>query len=117
MTKREVYDLLQKIKKLFPSFDINQTKIDMWTMVLKDYENERIHHSLAVYLKHSSYPPQPADIVKWYEDEHVTPGVKETKMSLQKQEKERIHAAAPRDAKRYLQKMAKMLGLRGEEIR
>lgn len=106
MTKREVFSLLEKIKEVYPHFEITQSVIDIWSEILKDANYNRSYKRFVAYAGENEFPPKPADI------KAVAPKPNETLGLRDKWRKEA--AEVPQETKdefaRRLEELSRKLG-------
>lgn len=62
MNKEQVFELLQLLNVTYPSFDISQTKIDIWSKLLKDQNPAVIMINAERYVLTQKFPPTIADL-------------------------------------------------------
>jgi hypothetical protein len=64
MNKEQTFEVLTLIKDFYEHFEITQSKIDSWHLVLKHSDLEKVKSNLLNYCKENSFPPKVADLIK-----------------------------------------------------
>lgn len=62
MEKIQVADLLEKIKRLYPNFNINKEVVDAWAYILKNANYELTVNRLMEHYQSSKFPPHVSEI-------------------------------------------------------
>jgi hypothetical protein len=85
ISKNETYELLTLISEFYDRFEITQSRIDAWHLVLKGFEFEKIKENLLRYCRENKYPPKVADLIKVKVLDRINaiPDVKETRIYLE----------------------------------
>lgn len=62
MTKKDVVDLFKIIVAVYPNFEVNQDKIDIWHRLLKDQDSTIILNNAERFVLENRFPPNIADL-------------------------------------------------------
>lgn len=62
MTKKQVVELFKLIVSVYPQFEVNQAKIDIWFRLMRNQNYERVMHRAERYIKTNKFPPTIADL-------------------------------------------------------
>lgn len=62
MTKEQVFELLQFINAVYPSFEITQPRIDTWASLFRDQDPTRVMKNAEYYVLEHKFPPSVADL-------------------------------------------------------
>lgn len=62
MTKKEVVDLLTKIKTAYERFEITPEKIDLWCEFLADHDTDKVNTCLNRHIASEKFAPTIADV-------------------------------------------------------
>jgi hypothetical protein len=64
ISKNQTFEILTLITDFYDQFDITQSKIDSWYLILKNEDLDTIKNNLLSHCKNNIYPPKVADLVK-----------------------------------------------------
>jgi hypothetical protein len=64
INKKETFEILELIKDFYDQFEINQSRIDSWHLVMKNCDFETVKNNLLVYSRENIFPPKVADLLK-----------------------------------------------------
>lgn len=62
MIRNEVTELMKRVKSNYPSFIIDDFKINEWLDELKDYDNEDVHKKLEEHMRNEEYNAGPPKV-------------------------------------------------------
>lgn len=86
VNKNETFELLTLIQDFYDQFEITQSKIDSWHLVIKDCEVEKLKENLFLYCRDNKFPPKVADLLKekskTFDRMNAIPDVEETRRYL-----------------------------------
>jgi N-dimethylarginine dimethylaminohydrolase len=86
INKEQTFELLKLIKDFYEQFEITQSKLDSWHLVIKDCELETVKNNLLLYCKENVFPPKVADLIKEkskiIDRMNAIPNVEETRQYL-----------------------------------
>ncbi|WP_227396807.1 replicative helicase loader/inhibitor [Jeotgalibacillus aurantiacus] len=115
MTKRELLQLFKTIAHVYPSFDWDQGKIDVWHRMIKDQDYEATERVLDAYMQDNRFPPTIADLrVKSAGLQLNVPDLQETKQYINTKLAEGSQSATGNHPERLkaLETIRKGLGIR-----
>lgn len=67
MTKDEIFDLLEDLHAVYANkmnMDNFGSTLRVWNMALSDCDAEKVKSNFIAYIRHSPFPPTPADLTK-----------------------------------------------------
>jgi len=59
MKKEETKELLKLIKYNYPSFDVKEGMVTMWSQIMSEYSYDDVKHALEVYMADDRFQKQP----------------------------------------------------------
>ncbi|WP_261134781.1 replicative helicase loader/inhibitor [Bacillus sp. Marseille-Q3570] len=62
MNKKQTIEVFKTIRDVFPSFEVTQRKIDLWTSLLKNDNPALVMRNTENHLKNEKFPPAIAHI-------------------------------------------------------
>lgn len=62
MTKNQIFDVLIFIRTVYPNFEIDQNKIDVWHKLLKNNNPALVMKNAEIHAMEHKFPPTIADI-------------------------------------------------------
>lgn len=62
MTKRQVGEVLEFIKNMYPHFVVDQSKLDAWSYMLKNQDPDKVMKKAETYSMSNKFPPTIADL-------------------------------------------------------
>lgn len=62
MTKKEVLELFKFLKTVYPQFEVDQYKLDVWSELLEDQDFDRVMKKAKEHAKTNKYPPAVAEL-------------------------------------------------------
>jgi hypothetical protein len=66
MTKEQIFEVLQLIGQVYPSFEVTQEKIDVWHRLLKDQNPAVVMRNAEQHVLGNKFPPTIADLREVY---------------------------------------------------
>lgn len=62
MTREQVKQLFKIIVSVYPNFDVDSTKLNIWTSLMRDMDYQRVLEKTKDYMQKNKFPPTIADI-------------------------------------------------------
>lgn len=63
MTKKQVFEILSLINEFYEHFDITQSKIDSWALLLKNSDFETVKDNLFKHCRTNKFPPKVSELL------------------------------------------------------
>lgn len=102
MNREQVIQLFKLIKSVYPTFEVDTQKVDIWTRLMKDMDFNRVMTKAEEHVQSNKFPPTIAEISAFAPPENET---------LKKMEQwEREAEQVPNEVKqRFAQNLNKLL--------
>jgi hypothetical protein len=115
INKNETFELFELIQEFYDQFEITQSRIDAWHLVIKDCDFNTIKGNLLQYCRENIYPPKVADLVKdkskGLDRMNAIPNVEETRNYLNAYQKVKYTDEQLQSIEQSKSKIRKILGI------
>lgn len=64
MTKKQVFELLNFLKDVYPNFDVTQSRINAWSRLLRNQNPAKVMQKAERYVLENKFPPSIADLTE-----------------------------------------------------
>lgn len=119
MTKKQVFEILSLINEFYEHFEITQSKIDSWALLLKNADFEVVKENLFKHCRINKFPPKVAELLlekpKITDRMNAIPNAEETKVYLESLSQKQVSTEEQRNKiEQEKAKIREILGITGE---
>lgn len=103
MNRSEVIELFKLLKDVYPTFEVSTPKVNTWTKLTKDMDNDRVLKKAEQHIAENKFPPTIAEIAAYAPEKNESLA----KFNQWKKEAEKVSASKKAEFKRKMQELVK----------
>lgn len=70
MNRQHTAELFKMLVSVYPQFEVDQYKIDLWTRLMKDQDPKKVMRRAEMYVRENKFPPTIADLSEKIDETH-----------------------------------------------